>query len=57
MQLRLKLHLSRERGLILTAGGQRVLRSQDSMNDVYLNYRDEDDGWLYIIYAEENMFG
>ena len=54
--VRLKLNLRREQGLILMAGGKYVLKQGHILEDVYMKYKDED-GFLYLVYAEENIYG
>ena len=54
--VRLKLNLRREQGLILMAGGKYVLKQGSILEDVYMKFKDED-GFLYLVYAEENIYG
>ena len=54
--IRSKLNLRREQGLILMAGGKHVLKQGSILEDVYLKHKDED-GFLYLVYAEENIYG
>ena len=54
--IRSKLNLRREQGLILMAGGKLFLKQGSILEDVYLKHKDED-GFLYLVYAEENIYG
>ena len=54
--VRSKLNLSREQGLILMADGKYILKQNASIEDIYTQYKDED-GFLYLLYAEENIYG
>ena len=54
--IRSKLNLTREQGLVLMASGKYILKQNTSIAEVYEQYRDED-GFLYLLYAEENIYG
>ena len=55
--VRRKLNLSKEQGLyLLVAEGKKLLVSNASLTDSFEKHKD-DDGFLYILYTEENMFG
>ena len=54
--LRTRLDLSREEGLVLFANEKYMLRPNSKLEDVYSRYKDED-GFLYLVYAEENIYG
>jgi len=54
--LRTRLDLSREEGLVLFANEKYMLRPNSKLEDVYARYKDED-GFLYLVYAEENIYG
>ena len=54
--VRSKLNLKREQGLILMAGGKYVLKQGHVIDDIYQKHKDED-GFLYLVYAEENIYG
>ena len=36
--------------------GKTLIISNNYLSDIYQNYKDED-GFLYILYIEENIFG
>ena len=54
--LRQRLDLSKEEGLVLFAKERYMLRPNTHLEEVYDRYRDED-GFLYLVYAEENIYG
>ena len=54
--LRTRLDLSREEGLVLFAHEKYMLRPNTKLEEVYERYSDED-GFLYLVYAEENIYG
>ncbi len=54
--VRKRLKLEKEQALWLFVRGRQVLRGDTSMNVVY--DRDKDtDGFLYLVYSGENVFG
>ena len=55
--IRKKLHLSREQGLIIFAQGRYLMKGEAPLTDVYEKYHDQQDGFLYIVFAEENTYG
>lgn len=54
-----KLHLAsgEPQGLILFAEGKHMLRMEDKIAEVFERYRDQEDGFLYIVYAAEQVYG
>ena len=54
--LRQRLELNREEGLVLFAHERYMMRPNAKLEDVYQKYADED-GFLYLVYAEENIYG
>lgn len=56
MELRRKLNLQSEHALFLFANKNLSLPMDAILNDIYSKYKDED-GFLKIIYCEENTFG
>lgn len=54
--LRQRLDLTREEGLVLFANQKYMLKPNSRLDEVYGKYRDED-GFLYLTYAEENIYG
>lgn len=53
--VRRRLNLSPEKAIFLFVGNK-IAPSTISINEIY-NYNKDDDGFLYITYALENMFG
>ena len=54
--IRSKLNLRREQGLVLVVCGKYMLKANAILSDIYDIYKDQD-GFLYLIYAEENIYG
>ena len=54
--MRTRLDLTSSEGLVLFANEKYMLRPNTKLEDVYERYRDED-GFLYLVYAEENIYG
>ena len=54
--LRQRLELGREEGLVLFASERYMLRPNTKLEETYMKYMDED-GFLYLVYAEENIYG
>ena len=54
--LRQRLELNREEGLVLFTNEKYMMRPNNKLQDVYDKYKDED-GFLYLVYAEENIYG
>ena len=54
--LRTRLDLSQDEGLVLFASERYMLRPNTKLDEVYGRYKDED-GFLYLVYAEENIYG
>ena len=55
--IRQKLELSSSEGLVIMANnGKYMLKSDSVLADVYLKHRDKD-GFLYLVYTQENIFG
>lgn len=57
--VRKKLQLNRDEhlGMILLADGKHLMKSDASLSDIYQKYHDKDDGFLYIVYALEQVYG
>lgn len=53
--VRAKLELPSSDGLLLLAGGQ-ILKSGQVLEEVYAKFADQD-GFLYLVYAQENIYG
>ena len=55
--IRGKLSLKREQGINLMAdGGKVLLKPSHILDDIYEKHKDED-GFLYLVYTEENIYG
>ena len=55
--VRSKLNMSKEKGLVLMESkGKYILKASHNIGDVYEQYKDED-GFLYLLYAQENIYG
>ena len=55
--VRRKLNLNKEQGLyLLVNDGKNLLVSNSSLKEMFEKFKD-DDGFLYILYTEENMYG
>ena len=54
-----KLHLSREQqqGIILLAEGKFLMKHDAPLSAIYEKNRDKEDGFLYVVYAEEQVYG
>ena len=55
--IRKKLNLEQEKALFLLVKARNALTGNDTMSDVYRKYKDEEDGFLYIVYASELVWG
>ena len=56
--IRQKLNLESDQhlGIFLLAEGKYMMKQSSTLKDVYEKYRSED-GFLYLVYAEENVYG
>ena len=54
--LRQRLALTREEGLVLFANEKHMIKPSSKLEEVYTKYADQD-GFLYLVYAEENIYG
>ena len=54
--LRQRLVLTREEGLVLFANEKYMIKPNAKLEEVYEKYKDQD-GFLYLVYAEENIYG
>ena len=54
-----KLQLNREKqqGIVLFAEGTHLMKHDTPISEVYERFRDQQDGFLYIVYAEEQIYG
>ena len=57
--VRKKLQLNRDEhlGMILLADGKHLMKSDAQLSDIYQKYADKEDGFLYIVYALEQVYG
>ena len=57
--VRKKLQFGRDeyQGMILLADGKHLMKSDASLSEIYQKYVDKDDGFLYIVYALEQVYG
>ena len=54
--VRKKLHLPKEQSLFLLVDGKHIMKQSQSLREIYEKYRNED-GFLYVMYAQENSYG
>ncbi|KAI8917418.1 ubiquitin-related domain-containing protein [Entophlyctis helioformis] len=54
--IRKRLDLEPEKGLFLTVSGKFLPPSSSLLSQIYASHRDED-GFLYVVYATESVFG
>ena len=52
-----KLELEPERALFFLAKGKYNISGNQLLGDIYERYKDKDDGFLYITYSEEVIYG
>ena len=55
--IRGKLELEPERALFFLANGKYSLSSNEDLGQVYEKYKDSQDGFLYMTYSEEIVYG
>ena len=55
--IRQKLNLSETSSLFLLVGGKNTITGNLTMLEVYQSYKDKEDGFLYITYASEIIWG
>ena len=46
-----------QRGMVLLADGRHLMKNDTGIAEVFEKHRDPEDGFLYVIYAEEQVFG
>jgi len=54
--IRKKLSMGREQGLFLLANGKHIMKPSAPLADIFQKCEDED-GFLYVVYAQEKMYG
>lgn len=54
-----KLHMSRDQqtAIILLADGKYLMKHDTPLSTIYEKYHDKEDGFLYVVYAEEQAYG
>ena len=55
--IREKLELNPERALFFLVNGKHSLTMSEEMGNVYDKYKDKSDGFLYMTYSEEMVYG
>ena len=57
MIVRRKLNIKKEQGLFMMVNdGKEMIKANESLEGVYDKYKDQD-GFLYILYTQENIYG
>ncbi len=54
--VRKKLHLAKEQSLFLLIEGKYLMKQSQTLKDLYDKHCNED-GFLYVLYAQENAYG
>ena len=54
--IRNRLNIGKEEALFFLVNGKKVLTGNDEMSEIYSKYKEED-GFLYIAYAAEEIWG
>ena len=52
-----KLEIEPDRALFFLAKGKFTISGDEILGDIYDRYKDNDDGFLYITYSEEVVYG
>ena len=55
--IRTKLEIEPERALFFLANGKHTVSSNDSLGQIYDVQKDKEDGFLYMTYSEEMVYG
>ena len=55
--IREKLELEPERALFFLANSKYSISNSENLGEVYKKYKDKEDGFLYMTYSEELVFG
>ena len=55
--IRAQLEINQERALFFLAKGKYIISGNEILRDVYNKYKDSKDGFLYISYSEELVYG
>ena len=54
--IRKNINLNKSQGLFITIGDSKLVSNRETLGDLYADYKNED-GFLYINYTTENVFG
>ena len=55
-KVREKLQVTPQQGIMILAGGKYILKNSSLLEDAYDKHKDED-GFLYLVYTDENVYG
>ena len=57
--IRKKLQINRDehQGMVLLAAGKHLMQNHVDLKMIYDKYKDPEDGFLYIVYAQEKIYG
>ena len=55
--IREKLELKSERALFFLVNGKHSVTMTEDLEQIYSNHKDKDDGFLYMTYSEEIVYG
>ena len=55
--IREKLELEPERALFFLANGKYSISTNENLGNIYEKYKDKEDGFLYMTYSEEIVYG
>ena len=55
--IRRRIEMDKEKALFLLVNGKKVISGDTNLNDIYERYKDKDDGFLYIVYTNELIWG
>ena len=43
--------------MVMLAAGKHLMKHDAMLSDIYEKYKDQEDGFLYIVYAQEQIYG
>ena len=43
--------------MVMLAAGKNLMKHDAMLSDIYEKYKDQEDGFLYIVYAQEQIYG
>ena len=55
--IRKRIEIDEKAALFLLADGKFLLSGDANVNDIYERHKDKDDGFLYIVYTNELIWG